>query len=51
MIQLARKGGLGNTFDEVLSQPARVVYMTLLVDFEESEYTKALNKIYARRSK
>lgn len=43
-VELARRGALGSTIDEVLKQPTRVVYTLLLYDKMRSEYEKNLMK-------
>ncbi len=43
-VELARRGALGGTIDEVLKQPTRVVYHLLLYDKLKSDYERELMK-------
>ena len=43
-VELARRGALGSTIDEVLKQPTRVVYNLMLYDKLKSEYEANLMK-------
>lgn len=43
-VELARRGALGSTIDEVLKQPTRVVYHLLLYDKLKSDYERELMK-------
>jgi hypothetical protein len=42
---------MGKTYDEVLDMKADEIYMTMLLDFEQSEYQKRLMKIKERNRK
>lgn len=43
-VELARRGALGSTIDEVLKQPTRVVYNLMLYDKLKAEYEHNLMK-------
>lgn len=43
-VELARRGALGSTIDEVLKQSTRVVYHLLLYDKLKSDYERELMK-------
>jgi hypothetical protein len=43
-VELARRGALGSTIDEVLKQTTRVVYHLLLYDKLKSDYERELIK-------
>jgi hypothetical protein len=43
-VELARRGALGSTIDEVLKQPTRVVYNLMLYDKLKAEYERNLMK-------
>lgn len=43
-VELARKGALGNTIDDVLKQPTRVVFHLMLYDKLKSEFERELLK-------
>ena len=45
VLELARKGGLGSTADEVLIQPSRVVYNALLYDYYKSQFEREYTRI------
>lgn len=49
MMSLSRK--MGVSYDEVLEMPADVVYMTMLIDFESSEYEKRLYEVKSGKPK
>lgn len=43
-VELARRGALGSTIDEVLKQPTRVVYNLMLYDKLKAQYESNLMK-------
>jgi hypothetical protein len=48
-VQLARNGAIGNTIDEILKQPVRVVYNLLWYDMEYSQYESRLSDILRKK--
>ena len=50
-VEIARSGALGNTIDDVLKQPVRVVYTLLLYDCIKSKYEKNLSEILKQTKK
>ena len=48
-VEITRNGALGNTIDEVLKQPVRVVYTLMYYDFLKNRYEKSLNDILSKK--
>ena len=44
-VELARSKAIGNTIDEILKQPTKVVYMLMLYDCVKNKYENRLSEI------